>query len=102
MGEVIVGASQGVAKCRDIKRLATQSDRWSFATISELQGTPWEALPGRGDDAIAVRIRLSEEGETPMPVNLGEHREIKRRHAALSRMHGNQSQCVAAESHRGM
>ena len=85
-GECIRGTSEGTVKARDFKRLADEAQRWSADRIKSLQGTPWQPIPGRNDEAIPVRVHLAEEGSVlPNPSSIGEPRpEIKRR-ARISR-----------------
>ena len=86
-GEIIVGTPEGVVKARDFKHLTTPSDRWSATAVSNLQGTPWQPIPGRGDERIPVCVRLPEEGRDilPNPDSIaGPRPEIKRR-ARISR-----------------
>merc|ERR1712074_105465 len=67
---------------RDFKRLGASEDRWNSESISKFSGTPWEPVPGRTEDSIPVRVRVSEEGESimPNPDTLGTPKlDIKRR-----------------------
>ena len=53
-----------------------------------MKGTPWEPTPGKTDDAIPVRVRLPEEGETtpsPNPGSLGEPAKDNKRRARITR-----------------
>ena len=51
-----------------------------------MRGTPWEPVPGRGDDAIPVRVRFPEEGDpAPNPDVLGEPKPDIKRRARISR-----------------
>merc|ERR1712074_524106 len=67
---------------RDFKRLGASEDRWNSESIRKFVGTPWEPVPGRAEDSIPVRVRVSEEGESimPNPDTLGTPKlDIKRR-----------------------
>ena len=48
-GEVIIGTSKGVLKARSFRRKVIHNERWNFDTFSEMQGTPWEPIPGQGE-----------------------------------------------------
>ena len=86
--ECIIGTSEGTVKARDFKRLADSTQRWSADRVKSLQGTPWQPIPGRNEEAIPVRVRLAEEGSEPIlpnPDSIGAPKpEIKRR-ARISR-----------------
>ena len=85
-GEGIIGTSEGTVKARDFKKLADVTQRWNADRIKALQGTPWQPVPGKNEEAIPVRVRLAEEGSIqPSPDSIGEPKpEIKRR-ARISR-----------------
>ena len=85
-GESISGTNVRAIKARDVKRKGSQDERWNLQAVLAVQGTPWEPIPGQRKDAIPVRVRLSEEGESqPEPVNLGEEDEPTKRRARISR-----------------
>ena len=79
--ETIIGTSQGVVKCRDIKRLSDVEDRWNAERVLEVQGTPWQTIPGRKGVQIPVKVPMAEESTAaPPPVEEGEPAvRIKRR-----------------------
>ena len=39
-GEVIIGTSDGIIKCRSVRRKATEEERWNRIQIDEMKGTP--------------------------------------------------------------
>ena len=85
--ECIIGTSEGTVKARDFKRIADREKRWDAELIKSLKGTPWQPIPGRNDDALPVRVRLSEEQHVilPSPENLAAPRPEIRRRARISR-----------------
>ena len=54
-GEWIVGTKEGVIKCRTLREVELESDRWDKQLIASLKGTPWEPIPGREDIEITTR-----------------------------------------------
>ena len=80
-GETIIGTSQGVVRCRDIKRISDVEDRWNAERVLEVQGTPWQTIPGRKGVHIPVKVPMPEESTAiPPPVEEGEPAvRIKRR-----------------------
>ena len=67
------------------KRIAEKAERWDASLVNQVQGTLWEPIPGQRKDVIPVRVRLSEEGEIPAPVSLGEDEEPTKRRARINR-----------------
>ena len=53
-GEVIVGTSSGVVKCRSVRRKPTHEERWNRVQLDEMLGTPWEPVPGFTSDEIPI------------------------------------------------
>lgn len=43
----ISGTSEGVVKCRSVRRKPTDEERWNWVQIDEMVGTPCELVLGR-------------------------------------------------------
>ena len=63
-GENIIPTSQGAIKCRAVKRRGTEGERWNCEEFQNLEGTPWEPVPGR--PGIDVKASMSEKIEDGM------------------------------------
>ena len=85
--ECIIRTSEGTVKARDFKRIAALDKRWESELIKSSKGTPWQPIPGKSDDAIPVRVRLSEEQRVilPNPEDLAAPKLEIRRRARISR-----------------
>eukprot|EP00973_Karenia_brevis_P095124 12425779-Karenia_brevis.AAC.1 len=60
--EHIVGTSKGVIRCRAITALEEEK-KFQADKINEMQGTPWQPVPGRKTNRIPTRIAEAEDGE---------------------------------------
>ena len=43
-GEVIIGASEGVIKCRAFRKKGSEAERWNTAEIIAVVGLPWPGV----------------------------------------------------------
>ena len=85
-GETIIGTELGVVKCRDIKRISDENDRWNAERVLAVQGTPWQTIPGRKGVHIPVRVPMAQDAEPiPPPVEEGEQTVQIRRRTRLLR-----------------
>ena len=53
--ETFIGITRGIIKCRSVNRLP-EDERWSCKCVTEMQGVPWEFVPGRFGQHILVEI----------------------------------------------
>ena len=53
--ETLIGITRGIIKCRSVNRLP-DDERWSYKCVTEMQGVPWELVPGRLGQHIPVEI----------------------------------------------
>ena len=54
--ESIIGTPQGCIKVRDVKRYATEEERWDQDRFNSFAGVPWGPVPGSGSCRINVRV----------------------------------------------
>ena len=67
-GEIVIGTSEGVIKCRAFRRKGSEAERWNPTEITQVVGLPWQPVPGGPgvDLRSAVRLPDSEPvGEMP-------------------------------------
>ena len=62
-GEHFIGTADGVVKCRDIKRISEERDRWNKERVLAAQGAPWQTIPGRKGVQILPRLPIEAESE---------------------------------------
>ena len=74
-GETIIGTKDGCIKVRSVKRKPVE-DRWNYAELEQMQGTPWEPVPGHPEREIKSRVIIqsgsvedppTRESEAPVP-----------------------------------
>ena len=53
--ETLIGTERGVIKCRTVSRLPG-NERWNTKLAFDMQGVPWEPVPGRAGQHIPVEI----------------------------------------------
>ena len=56
-GELYIGTKDGVLKVRTFRSYVTLSDRWGAASLIDIDGLPWEPVPGR--EGIEVKASVS-------------------------------------------
>ena len=56
-GELCIGAKDGVLKVRTYRSYVTLSERWNAASLFDINGLPWEPVPGR--EGIEVKASVS-------------------------------------------
>jgi hypothetical protein len=56
-GESIIGAPEGVVKCRDFRRKPEGEAKWNSEELSQVRGSPWQPTPGR--DSIEVKCQIN-------------------------------------------
>ena len=78
-GEHAIGTAKGVSKASTIRRKGFQGERWNKEEILGVNGTPWEPVPGQGDNEPTSNIRLPGEREPVLTPDDGEPREFKAR-----------------------
>ena len=54
-GEYIIGAARGIVKCRAVRRL-DEVGNFDAQKMLDLQGSPWQAVPGRFSMRIPTNI----------------------------------------------
>ena len=59
--ETSIGTTMGVIKCRTVNRLQG-NDRWNRRLVLDMQGIPWEPVPGKPGQHIPVEI--GQDGQT--------------------------------------
>ena len=78
----MIGTSKGVIKVRDVKRKATVEERWNKEKMKEVQGVPWEPVPGREGIDIKAQVELPRaEGQPDRIIEPAQKRIIRRRAA---------------------
>ena len=83
--EAIIGTRDGVVKARDVKRKATDEERWNGENFDAVKGVPWEPVPGRGGIELRSRVHIPEEAEEVSKPMSGEPREFKYRRARITK-----------------
>ena len=56
-GELYIGTKDGVLKVRTFRSYVALSDRWDAASLIDINGLPWEPVPGR--EGIEVKASVS-------------------------------------------
>ena len=59
-GEVIIGTSEGVFKCRAFRRKGSEAERWNTAEITSVVGLPWQPVPGGPGMDLRSAVRVPE------------------------------------------
>ena len=57
--EHIIGTCRGVVKCRAIAAME-ESKKFDRKMVEDMQGLPWQPIPGRKTNRIPTHIRTSE------------------------------------------
>ena len=78
----MIGTNKGVIQVRDVRRKATVEERWNKARMKEVQGVPWEPVPGREGIYIKAQVELPRaEGQPDRIIEPAQKRIIRRRAA---------------------
>jgi len=56
-GEIIVGNQEGVVKVRTFA-VRPRGEQWILEELTQLKGTPWEPIPGRGRIELKSRVHI--------------------------------------------
>ena len=59
--------TNGTLKARSIRRKGSKEDRWDWKEFKDMQGLPWEPIPGQGDREVKARIHIPEDPIQPAP-----------------------------------
>ena len=55
-GETVIGTDKGVVKCRTVSRMCSEL-QWDLRMVTQMQGVPWEVVPGKLGTPVLVEIR---------------------------------------------
>ena len=87
-GESLIGTKNGALKAKDFRRKTLAAERWNKENFDEIQGTPWEPIPGReGNYNIASRITLPDAGPVTAPARGRETEEPLTRRFKILKEH---------------
>ena len=60
-GELYIGTKDGILKVRTFRSYVTLSDRWGAASLFEINGLPWEPVPGREGIEVKASVCFAKE-----------------------------------------
>ena len=66
-GEYIIGRDKWTVKVRTVKRRGSEEDGWNWDEFIEIQGTPWEPIPGRPGIELTSSIGAEKEPREIIP-----------------------------------
>ena len=58
--EAIIGTTRGIVKCRTVNRIAAH-ERWNKTAVLEMQGLPWETIPGKV--SLHIPVEITQDGQ---------------------------------------
>ena len=79
--EAIIGTPEGIVKARTVRRHAEYRERWNIEELTAVRGTPWEPVPGRGDNEVHPEVHI------PTPQGIGRQQVGEERTAQVRRPH---------------